>query len=69
MADTKDNAAPKAPKLLHLRLDAPVNGIVAGRIVSAFEKRAASLKREKLAKSATKEQVALAGGNIPHIND
>lgn len=59
----------KPPKLVHLRLKMPIDGIVAGRIVTASEKTAARLKKDEQAELATKKMVSIAGGNIPHIHD
>ncbi len=70
MADkAKPAGEAKPPKFVHLRLEVPINGLVAGRVVAASEKTAARLKKDKQAIPATKAMIAMAGGNIPHIQD
>lgn len=70
MADKKKpEGEAKPPKHVYLRLEVPIHGLVAGRIVSASAKTAARLKADKQAIAATKAMIAVAGGNIPHIHE
>jgi len=72
MSDEKEQpeaSEPKVEKRVFVRLKQPIGKIVAGRIVSVPEGKVAGMKKAKLAEVATPKQVAIAGGNIPHIND
>lgn len=81
MADSKDTPAerpalkaakapaaetPPAPETLLLK--APVNGLVAGRVVTASAATAKKLIEAEQAAKATRKQIAMAGTRIPHIN-
>ena len=56
------------PSLSYLRLKKPVNGLPAGRVVSAPGDIAQRHIEADRAEPATQDMISIAGGSIPHLH-
>ncbi len=68
-AKKKPKGEARPQELVFLRLKMPINGIIAGRVVTASAAKSKQLKDDDQAEDATQRMIGLAGGNIPHIHD